>query len=269
MMEALRERWRAEVFTSHPWKFDRHREVACGMLDGVWLERHPTEAPYGAYLKPTSRCRYPAAAREKIAADLAYDLGVPSVPVLLSDKGKAFGSPQDECCVSLVTHPRTPPWSQVFNAAVRTSPAGEKMCRSAPDRLSRIAVFDLWIANPDRDNGGNIVYADDPQDPARSGFCALDHSAAMGGSRNSWANGGWRQIVMPPFPESMRPLLDKEVMLRAVQQIVAYPDDRIRDCITRIPEAYLDGASRNDTVNGLIGRKPDLPAFVLQYLEEG
>lgn len=267
MVEALCRLWRERLFSFDLWTLDRHREGGIGMLDGVWLEPIADAAPYGAYFKPTCKCKTPAAAREKIAADLAYDLEIPAVPVLLCDSKKRFGAQQDPCCVSLVTHPVVSTWTLILADAVRETTAGQALLRSASEPLSRIAVFDIWIEN--RDRAGNIVYAEDPSDTARSTFCALDHDTSMGGIKKSWQNRGWAKVEWMPFPDRLCGLLDKDAMLRAAERIGSYPEDEIGHCVDRIPDRYMDSSTRNDTLNGLIGRKASLAALVLQHFEKG
>ena len=270
MIEIIAEAWRAEIFSTHDWRMNTRRDPAQGILDGAWLKLDAIdEAPYGAYFKPTLRCDYPAAAREKIAADLAHDLGVPAVPVLLCDSGGRFGAQQEECCVSLVTHPRVEPWPVLFTKAMQESIVGEAIRAAAREPLSRIAVFDMWIGNPDRDNLGNVIYCQDDASPERDGFRALDHSAAMGGVTQAWRNDGWANVAPTPFPEPMRPLLDKDSMLRMVETIRSVTEIQLRACVDRIPDRYMDESTRNDLVNGLAGRKSHLAALVLQYPTEG
>lgn len=267
MVEALRRSWRDRLFSFDLWTLDRHREGGIGMLDGVWLEPIAGVAPYGAYFKPTCKSKTPAAAREKIAADLAFDLEIPAVPVLLCDSKKRFGAQQDTCCVSLVTHPVVSPWHLVLVEPVRETAAGQALLRSAPEPLSRIAVFDMWIDNRDRE--GNIVFAEDPLDTSRSTFCALDHDVSMGGSKKSWQGGGWDHVEWIPFPDQLGALLDKDAMLRAAERIGGYPEDEIGRCVDRIPDRYMDSSTRKDTLNGLIGRRTSLSALVLQHFEKG
>lgn len=270
MMDLLRKKWRDQMMSDHPWRMSLNRDLAQGILNGVWVELPSgDEAPYGAYFKPTCRCSFPAAAREKIAADLAYDLNVPAVPVLLCDSNNRFHSEQKQCCVSLVTHPQADPWTLIFTEAILGTQLGRRICEQSIEPLSRLAVFDIWIGNPDRDNPGNLLYCHNAEDPANDRFMALDHSAAMGGTKQSWRNAGWSDVTSTPFPEPMRGLLDKQSMLRAVSDILSLPDNHIQACVGRIPDRYMDETSRYETVTGLIGRKQHLEALVLQYPQAG
>jgi hypothetical protein len=242
-----------------------------GISDAIWLKPIVDIAPFGAVFKPI-RCSHPVAAREKIAADLGFDLGIPVAPVMLcdsrreSDKRARFGCEQGACCVSLVTHPSAAGWQAVFTESILSSPVGDMLRNESREPLSRIAAFDLWIDNPDRANSGNMLYADSADETPLPGICAFDHDLAMGGSKGTWRNDGWRPIMTVPFPDLMRPLLEKEAMLRMAQVIQRFPDEQIRACVTRIPNRYMSDLAKKDTVNGLLGRKQLLPAFVLQYL---
>jgi len=267
VIEELRKRWREEVWLDHDWKFDRHRQSSPGILDGMWIAHDPLFAPYGAYLKPTNKCTYPAAAREKIAADLAHDVGVPVAPVILTDAPPSFGSPQKEACVSLVTHPKQPPYSWALDGSMPLTPVVELMCSRAKEACSKIVVFDMWIGNYDRNTLDNIVYGEDEDAPERAAFCAIDHSSSMGGCGrvSTWRGDGWSDMQRLPFPPVLESHLDKATMLSAAIAIHSVLDSEIRHCVERIPERYMSSAIKNETVNGLLGRKQLLRAFVLQF----
>lgn len=265
MMDRLRAKWREDLFSTYEWQHNHRLDRPGGALDAVWLKPVPDVAPYGAVFKPTCRrCSYPAAAREKIAYDLAFEAGVPVAPVLLCDSKGRFGAEQEECCISLKTHPSTPPWSTVFTEPILQSSLGDALRQAAAEPLSRIAVFDMWIDNPDRDNLGNMVYGEDEAVPTRTSIYAFDHDLAMGGSKNLWQNGGWNSQSAVPFPKGISPLLDKTCMLHAAERIASLSDDLIRSCVERIPDRYLSQSFKTSTVEGLLGRKLSLSAFVLQ-----
>ena len=264
MDDALIAKWREALFSTTDWQLDTQKSPAAGALSGVWLKAC-ADAPFGAYLKPTTYpCLFPAAAKEKIAADLAYDVGVSVAPVLIYESRCRFGAVQNECCVSLVTHAETQAWQLLWTDAMQNSPVGATIRAAVAGRVSALFVFDIWIDNRDRNNGGNVVFGEDRAFPSRSGFVGLDHSSSMG-VRNSWANDGWEVMTLPPFPDELRRALDKSVMLQIAERIEALPGDSVLKCIDRIPEAYL-GDDRNDIVNGLLARKNEVRAFVLQNI---
>jgi hypothetical protein len=263
-IEELRAAWREKLFSEHAWEFDQTRQPADGILEGVWLKKHAEQAPYGAYLKPTARCDYPAAAHEKIVSDLAFDLRIPVAPVLLSDCKLVFKRPQLEACISLVTHPSTPTWPYVLSRSTLASSVGNRLRAAAREQLSLIAVLDLWIENSDRDNPGNIVYGDDGTDTRRNGFVAIDHASSLGGREGRWRNGGWRSMNPTPLPKVMVSLLDVQVMLRVAENIASFPDSIVESCVGRIPDRYMNAAAKKDAVSGLVGRKNLLSALVSQ-----
>lgn len=265
VMNRLAAEWRREMLSKHDWQLDTLKTPACGALSGVWLKQRP-DAPYGAYLKPTTYvCKFPAAAKEKIAADLAYDLGLSVAPVLLYDSQCRFGAVQNECCVSLMTHAEMQPWGMLWTEALQSSPVGAAIRRAAAESVSSLAVFDLWIDNRDRNNSGNVVFGEDREFPSRSGFVGLDHSLSMGAS-NSWANDGWKVVTAVPFPDELRGALDVSVMLRFAERIEGLTDETVFQCVKRIPGAYLDREYRDVIVKGLVSRKSLVRAFVLQNM---
>jgi len=264
-MNDLAAEWRGELISRHDWELDSQKTPSCGALSGVWLKQRPY-APYGAYLKPTTYvCTFPAAAKEKIAADLAYDLGLSVAPVLLCDSQFRFGAVQNECCVSLVTHAEVQPWGVLWTEALQRSSVGAAIRKAAAECVSSLAVFDLWIDNRDRDNAGNVVFGEDRDFPSRSGFIGLDHSLSMG-TANSWANDGWKMVTRVPFPEELRGALDASVMLRFTERIEGLTDETVVRCVERIPDTYLDSECRSLLVKGLVSRKSLVREFVLQNM---
>jgi hypothetical protein len=265
IMNGLAAEWRKELLSKHDWQLDTQKPPSCGELSGVWLKPR-SDAPFGAYLKPTTYvCTFPAAAKEKIAADLAYDLGLSVAPVLLCDSQCRFGAVQNECCVSLVTHAETPPWGVLWTEAVQSSPVGAAIRKAAAEFVSNLRVFDIWIGNRDRNNAENVVFGEDRESPSRSGFVGLDHSRSMGAS-DSWANDGWKMVTTVPFPSELHGALDVSVMLRFTERIEGLADETVVRCVKRIPDAYLDSDCRDLLVEGLVSRKSLVRAFVLQNI---
>lgn len=262
-MDDLRGKWRRELFSDTEWRLDTYRSPAAGALSGVWLKACP-EAPYGAYLKPTTYSfDAPVAAKEKIAADLAFDVGVIVAPVLLYDSGHRFGAVQNECCVSLVTHAEVVPWALFWPDAETDSLIGTAIRGAAAERVSSLLVFDLWIDNRDRNNAGNVIFGIDRKYPGRSGFVGLDHSNSMGVGR-SWSANRWQALTLPPFPDALMPALDRSVMLRVAERIGFLSDGHVSECVQRIPDRYLPRDERSEILDGLLGRKKVIQAFVSQ-----
>ncbi len=262
-MDELIAKWRRELFSGTEWQLDTYRSPAAGALSGVWLKACP-EAPYGAYMKPTTyHFEAPVAAKEKIAADLAFDVGVFVAPVLLYDSSYRFGAVQNECCVSLVTHAEVAPWVLFWEDAGADSLIGAAIRGAAAERVSSLLVFDLWIDNRDRNNAGNVVYGVDRKYPGRSGFVGLDHSNSMGVGR-SWSAKRWQALTFPPFPDALRQAFDQSVMIRVAERIATLPDWRVSECVQRIPDLYLRSNERSELLDGLLGRKKVIQAFVSQ-----
>ena len=151
-IEALKKKWRNDLFSTDPWVRNPVDQFVPGDSRGFRVKH--ASVPYGGYLKPTkSRAeKNPSlAAHEKIAADLAADLGLPVPPVLLYDRPDAPTSEESRCCVSLVMYPKQTAWRLLFKSEteVRTKEIVGKDTAAWLAPYSGMHVFNLWVGQVD------------------------------------------------------------------------------------------------------------------------
>src|SRR5206468_12857702 len=126
--------------------------------------------------------QHPRAAHEKIAADLAYDLGLPLPPVVLWEYVHA--GPQEEryMAISAEAFPNAHMWRQVLTLPPllqRVHPQLKWVC-------SAMAPFDTWVDNTDRHNDGNLLLTEDVSvQPALLRVAFIDYANSLS---MTWAN---------------------------------------------------------------------------------
>ncbi len=192
---------------------------------------------------------YRRAAREKIASDLAFELGLPVPPVLL-----ATFPPGLPACISLVMYPRQFAWEHIKSQSLDESDLGVALARALPQCGSMLA-FDTWIKQMDHgDHPHNIVLGYVPGQLATSELVFLDFAFSMGFDR-SWNEGGWRDVRKAHFPPLMLEQLDSERLEDGVRRIESLADETIATIIDRIPEPFLPRDQAGVIKEGLMGRK--------------
>jgi hypothetical protein len=239
--------------------------AAQGEAGGFFVEA--TGFPRRAYMKPVHDhlddqivCR---AAREKIAADLAYDLGLPVPPAQLTTwlEGKS----SKPVVVSLVMYPTQFAWLQVRGLPIPQSVHGAALA-AVLAKGSPMLAFDTWLSQEDHgDHPHNIVWGYEPANMANTGLIFLDYSFSMG-YNGTWRSGGWKPVTLVPFPPLLLQYLDKQALRTTLEKIEAYPDAEIGAVIQRVPDSHMAPAQRDLLQEGLIGRKTLLRACLQQLL---
>jgi len=260
----LREQWRREVCSNHPWKRDGTATLAPGEAGGFRV--CCDGVPFGAYLKPTRRDSATArAANEKIVADLAADLGFDVPSVLLYRRPECPPEEETHCCVSLIQYPEQYEWRPIWNLAAMDQFI-KSIVTALLARYSGNVALDLWIGQTDRNNERNAIFGIDPQNKADGQFMFLDHSYSLN-KENRWrANDSWRTIEMVPLPAAFRESLVKNTVVEACDRIAAFTDDAVVAIVNRIPEEFMSQAERQTVITALTGRKGQLREFIERNL---
>ena len=280
--------WRDYVMS--PWSWTRASNQAGNLPTPVKGEAggfDVTSAALGgrrAYLKPLRRGATPAharAAREKIASDLAHDLGVRVPPVVLYQR-QGFPSGEEEfVCVSLVMHRRQWSW-QLMHSRILSASADDEERKIAmltmPKAAAQGLALDTWLqqldhGGPDGKRGHphNIIYGYDGA-PETGEYVFLDYAFSLGfplqpANENAWANGGWKNELFPPFPAFMLRWLDKDELEAKVSGIESYDDSAISTLVGRLPETHLAKDQQQIIIDGLIGRKKLVRKILSSHLK--
>jgi hypothetical protein len=280
--EELARLWREQVFLDCRWTVCANQSgvlgyVAEGEAGGrfVVADRWPERR---AYMKPRRRDPDPRrarAAREKICADLAHDVGCRVPPVVLS---RREGDPFDEeraCCVSLVMYPRQYPWEQIKRFLQAGPPGTEILRERLPVAAAEGFAFDTWVGQTDHTDHHphNIVFGyvlgDDPkQPPLEAEYVFLDFAMALGWG-GLWEGDGARTMGAAPFPPGMIDAIDTIALGGILDRIENIADTTIADIVNRIPDDYLSTAQREVIAGGLRARRALVRGLVTSAATKG
>lgn len=264
--------WRSEVSLGCRWRPRSNQAGVLGSVVGgeaggfyVSTERWPNRR---AYMKPRKRDPNPLqarAAREKISADLAHEVGCNVPPVVLARRDDGPADEERACCVSLVLSPMQFSWEQV-KPIVKQGPAGTELLRTTLGAAAaRGFAFDTWVGQPDHnDHPHNIVFGYAPEADgtiANGDYIFLDYAMALGWGGH-WEGERWRELGAAPFPEAMQAAIDTSVLGGILDRIESIGDDTIEGVVTRIPDDYLVPQQREVILRGLLGRKRMLRSLV-------
>jgi len=218
-----------------------------------------------AYLKPLKRHGWRRAAREKIASDLAGEIGVTVPPVLLAVNEAA--DVERWACVSLLLYPHQFSWSQIRNfLGENESPIAGELASMMAAPAARAFAFDTWLDQTDHnDHPSNIVFGYEGNDYRSGEFIFLDYAFSMGVS-GGWANEGFRACHAAPFPPRMCSSLNRLVLEEAVQRIEAFSGAKVEDVVNRIPWQWLPDADKQVIVAGLLERRRLVRGALQSYL---
>ncbi|MBK8998023.1 MAG: hypothetical protein IPM35_20050 [Myxococcales bacterium] len=224
------------------------------------------------YLKPTkSDAGFWRAGREKIAADLAHDLGVNVPPGILGERLGA-GSDEKRVFVSLVLYPLQWSWGEL-KRLIGAPTANEAIRQHVVPKLQPAAslafVFDAWVGQYDHDDHDhNVLFGYDPTDYSNGSFVFLDFAFSLGAG-GTWAGKGVEDFTPGRFPPLMVKSLDKAAVGTMIKKIEDLDPELVRDVVHRIPEPYLPKAAAEEISAGLLVRKSRLREAVDAYLTGG
>jgi hypothetical protein len=284
--EEIAAEWRTKAFSDAYWKPDLNQAggpVGAPRMgeSGGRFGGSDSLPRRRVYLKPGKRDpnpRHARAAREKIASDLAYDLGITVPPVVLARYRHA--TDEENICASLVMYPAAYSWSEIVKKldGSRPSPREEavrKLIEQAsallPTAAAHALAFDTWVQQQDHGphNDHNIVFGYEPKDGGRYAFILLDFALAFGvGGR--WETTGHSESSENCKPAPLHPKMiervDPNELSRMIDKIEKMPDTAIDEIVRRIPSTHLPAAEMDVIVGGLMVRRELLRAALGAYL---
>ena len=258
--------WRAKGVDSAPWGATAE-ERPCGESQGFWVEHGGLRG----LLKPSKPDAadiraLPRAAHEKIAADLAFDLGLPVPPAVLVD-GKACGGLVQAAVVSLVLYPEVHRWDHV-TATPASLAIGSHILRSTRAAWSGIVAFDAWLGNTDRHNATNLLIGIDTSTESPSAeavFCDYANSMLY----SQWKKGSCPAVAVPDVVLVLSALRDRDAALATAEKIRAYSAEKIAEIVNRIPETHLAPEGREVIIECLAERGKAVPDVVAASTKRG
>lgn len=262
--------WRALVELPGSWR--KSASQAGGLLQvdptgeagGFFVELDAAPARR-AYLKPLKRHAWKRAAREKIAADLGFEVGVTVPPVLLTVNERVPDA-ERHACVSLLLYPHQFSWGQLKDfLAEGESPLAAELATLLPAPAARAFAFDTWIGQPDHDDHpSNIVFGYEGSDYLAGAFIFLDYAFSMGVS-GGWNNEGFRACGPAPFPPRMCGSVSVSVLEQAITAIESVGDNVIAEVVNRIPWQWLADDEKQVILAGLVARRTMVRAALAGY----
>jgi hypothetical protein len=247
-VEQLARQWRGEVLTASAWT--QVGERIAGSESEPFFVRS-SEGRVGLAKPGTAEPpvhRFPRAAHEKIAADLAYDLGLPVPPAILWERPVSEAKQQRYASISAIAFPRANVW-----ASIPSHVAG-RILPLLTSQASAMAVFDTWIANTDRQNDGNLLVREDVSvspPVLRSAYLDFAHSMAC-----RWEKGErwWKlEDAVACYPDGVP--LDSVVMGAFIRKIEGFPEATLRGIVNRIPAGFLSKPHQAVILEGLSFRQ--------------
>jgi hypothetical protein len=241
-VEKEAEGWRKQILSPLAWSSPGNPGEAGGQAQGFFAKC----GGLTGFAKPTKQPNEPAeapprAVHEKIASDLAFDLRLPVPPVVLWRRHQ-----EPHCAISLVPFQPAHKWQHVE----ATAAARDRVSAAMSAAASAMSVFDTWLDNRDRHNGGNLLVNEDLTSGSVH-WAYIDYANSM---TYGWGQGAAPAIagVVGRYP--VQAAADPTAVADTVQAIEALQEDAIRLVATRLSPDFIDVARA-----ATIGRRNHVP----------
>jgi hypothetical protein len=263
LLRSVGAEWRAKVVDTSPWKATVEERPG-GEAQGFWVQCGELRG----YLKPSKADAqidmHPRAAHEKIAADLAFDLGLPVSPAVLVD-GIECGGIVKAAVVSLVLYREVHKWGHVTTTTASAAIA-RHILRVNRAAWSGILAFDTWLANSDRHNDTNLVIGINHESPlAEPIFC--DYANSM--LHSQWTQGSHGTVALPHLLPAMLELFDRDAAFAVADKIKTFATETISTIVNRIPEDYLLAKHKPILIDALAQRGKVVPDVIASSTKRG
>lgn len=255
-VEIVAAEWRRQVLTTDVWAVAGRPGDKGGESAGFFVR----SGDRGGFAKPgrddppVAQC--PRAAHEKIAADLAFELGLPVPPVVLWDRGSAPEGRERYVAISLLVFRNLHTWSQV-----EAEPSlAQRLAAAFSEAASAMSAFDTWVGNTDRQNPANLLaHLDDRSDPALTRVAYIDYAYSLS---HSWNQGeAWKLPTAVAYYPSQG-VLDVAAVGEAVSRIEELPEALIGEIVSRVPAGFLIPERSRVILEGLLHRQGALRAIM-------
>jgi hypothetical protein len=250
-VEAIAAAWRTEALTSLMWSQSGNPGEAGGQAQGFFVRCGEVTG----FAKPSKQSNEPAdapprAAHEKIASDLAFDLQLPIPPAILWRRQVASSDQETLCAISLVPFQPAHKWQHVEATPLARDRIAGMMSSSA----SSMSVFDTWVDNRDRANGGNLLVTEDLTTGSVH-WAYIDYAYSL---TYSWGKGTVPTVAGCCERYPVQTAVDHDAINRTVQAIEMLQEDTIRSIVNRLTPDFFDAAPGSVITDGLLRRRAGL-----------
>jgi hypothetical protein len=182
----------------------------------------------------------PRAAHEKIASDLAFELGLPVPPVILWDRQSA-GDPNRERYVAISAWAFTPAlsWDE------GSKNLSEDSRKQASVVVSAMLPFETWISAQDRKSDHLLIKVVG----GRLEVAFIDYAFSLS---QSWPGIDANVGQSPSYVPVVR---DNAAIGAVSDRILNFGNDKIKTIIERIPNEYLPQSRREIIIANLLSRR--------------
>ena len=207
-----------------------------------------------AVAKPThGNLGYPEAAHEKIAADLGFDLGLPTAPVILWDRHAHSSGLYRYCALSLIAFNPANKWLVVHKLIA----ARERLIPRLTNAASAMTVFDTWLDNKDRHSSTSNLVVNEIDDSDLVEYAYIDHGQTLS---YSWRDGPAPGIGTKVAPLPQEVVLDAATIADTIAAIEALTDEHIHAVVDRIPDEFINLKRKVCIREGLCVRRESIRA---------
>jgi hypothetical protein len=149
---------------------------------------------------------------------------------------------------------RTLPTRAQWQHVEATTAARDRVSAAMSAAASAMSVFDTWLDNRDRHNGGNLLVNED----LTSGnihWAYIDYAYSM---TYGWGQGAAPAVAGVVGRYHVQAAADLTAVADTVQAIEAMQEDAIRLVATRLSPDFIDVARAATIADGLLGRRAGL-----------
>ena len=142
-----------------------------------------------------------------------------------------------------------------------------RIAEHLPIAAANALAFDTWVLQNDHDHDSNSAFGYDFKEAANRGFIFFDYAFAFAFSKApDEITTYFNEFGEVKFPKAMKDDLDKARLDAAIRRIEEYPEESIKDLVTRIPSDFLDDEAQARLSAGLTRRRQKIRAILGVYL---